>query len=96
METDEIQEVVKEEKAKSRKPGECRTYLRKTLAEEFEGIVAGFVAAAKEGSCQHLKLATELLQPVRKGTSRAKGPVAKYWEKLEKERLEADRAENQL
>jgi hypothetical protein len=90
---DGTQEVLVEEKARYMRPGQCRSYMRKTLAKEFKGIVDGFVAAAKEGSCPHLKLATELLKPVRKSPSRKKGPVAKYWEQLEKEQLEKERTE---
>lgn len=45
------------------RPAQCRAYMRRTLASEFKGIVAGFVKGAKAGSCQHVKLATELLEP---------------------------------
>ena len=45
------------------RPGQCRAYMRRTLATEFRGIVEGFVKGAKSGSCQHVKLATELLEP---------------------------------
>jgi len=69
----------------------CREYMRRTLAKEFPGIMNGFVEAAKTGSVPHLKLVTELLRPVRKGTSRAKGPAARFFEKLEKEKMERER-----
>jgi hypothetical protein len=69
----------------------CREYMRKTLAKEFPGIMKGFVEAAKTGSVPHLKLVTELLRPVRKATSRAKGPTARFFEKLEKVKLERER-----
>jgi hypothetical protein len=84
------EEVGDAEKAKYMRPRDCRTYLRTTLAKEFEGIVAGFVEAAKGGSCPHLKLATELLKPTRRGPSRKKGPVMRYWEQLEKEKREKE------
>jgi hypothetical protein len=72
-------------------PMGCRVYLRQTLAKEFAGIVDGFVEAAKTGSVPHLKLVTELLRPVRKGSSRLKGPAARFFEKLEKEKQERER-----
>lgn len=43
------------------RPGQCRSHMRKILAKEFPEIVQGFVKEAKSGSCQHVKLATELL-----------------------------------
>ena len=43
------------------KPSQCRAYMRRELAREFRGIVRGFVDGAKKGSCQHVKLAAELL-----------------------------------
>jgi hypothetical protein len=86
---------VVERKARSMRPGECRSYMRRTLTREFEGIVAGFVEAAKKGSCPHVKLATELLKPIRKSPSKKKGPVARYWEQLEREQLERERAEKE-
>ncbi len=49
--------------AKPTRPGQCRAYMRQALTQEFEGIVKGFVEGAKSGSCQHVKLATELLEP---------------------------------
>ena len=77
------------------RPSECRSLMRKTLAREYEEIVEGFIAAAKKGSCPHVKLATELLKPDRKGPSRKKGTATKYWDMLgredtEKERLKAE------
>lgn len=48
------------------RPSQCRTFMRDQLAREFRGIVQGFVQEAKSGSCQHVKLATELLDSKRK------------------------------
>ncbi len=45
------------------RPAQCRAYMRRTLAHEFHGIVEGFIKGAKSGSCPHVKLATELLEP---------------------------------
>jgi len=89
-------EALVEEKGRYMRPEQCRSYMRRTLAREFKEIVAGFVEAAKEGSCPHMKLATELLKPVTKRPSRKKGPVAQYWEQLEKERGEKERLEQTL
>lgn len=55
--------AVAEPEAKPLRPGQCRAYMRRTLAHEFRGIVDGFVKGARSGSCQHVKLATELLEP---------------------------------
>lgn len=79
-------EVVLEETAVAKKPlqpGQCRAYMRRTLAKEFRGIVDGFVEGAKTGSCQHVKLATELLEPRRKGkqegTARTGRKILSSW-----------------
>jgi hypothetical protein len=67
------------------RPAGCREYMRKRLAKEFAGIVTGFVKAAKGGSCQHLKLVTELLGPARKEKSRRKGAAQRFLEEIERE-----------
>jgi hypothetical protein len=72
-------------------PAGCRAYLRKSLAKEFPEIVDGFVEAAKSGSIHHVKLVAELMQPTRKGTTRVKGPAARFFEKLEQEKKERAR-----
>jgi len=85
---------VKEElvggKAKYLRPNECRNRMRRTLMREFDAIIAGFVEAAKKGSCPHVKLATELLKPTRTGPSRKKGTATKYWEMLQREEREKE------
>lgn len=63
-------------------PAGCRAYIRRRLAKEFPGIVDGFVKEAKKGSCPHVKLATELLRPLRKGTSRRKSEATKLLDDL--------------
>jgi len=75
------------------RPAGCRSYMRSQLAEKFPGIVDGFVKAAKTGSVPHVKLATELLKPTRKGTTRKKGIVTKLLEKLEREEAARSRSE---
>jgi hypothetical protein len=72
------------------RPGECRMFLRKTLARAFPAIVQGFVNEAMEGSCQHLKLAAEITESgkrVRKAKEE-KGPAQLLLEQLEREDAE--------
>jgi hypothetical protein len=89
-ELDQVKDALGEGKARYMRPSECRSHMRRTLAKEFQGIVDGFVEAAKKGSCPHVKLATELLKPIRKGTSRKKGTATKYWEMLQREEQEKE------
>jgi hypothetical protein len=88
---DQMSEMVGVGKVKYLRPSECRSFMRRTLAKEFQAIVDGFVEEAKKGSCQHVKLATELLKPIRKGPSRKKGTATRYWEQLDKEQREKER-----
>jgi hypothetical protein len=44
------------------KPHQCRNHLRKTVAAAYRDIVAGFVEEAKKGGCQHLRMATEVVE----------------------------------
>ena len=85
-----MKEELVEEKAKYLRPSECRNRMRRTLAKEFDAIIDGFVEAAKKGSCPHVKLATELLKPIRKPTSRKKGSATEYWEMLQREEREKE------
>ncbi len=91
-ELEKVREESVEVKTKYRRPSECRAHMRRTLAKEFDDIVAGFVAAAKKGSCPHVKLATELLKPIRKMPSRKKGTATKYWEMLQREEREREQS----
>ena len=86
---------VGEGKKKYMKPSECRSLMRRTLAKEFQAIVDGFIAAAKKGSCPHVKLATELMKSDRNGASRKKGTATKYWEMLQKEEREKERVKKE-
>ena len=67
------------------RPEQCRAYMRRTLAREFRGIVQGFVEGAKAGSCQHVKLATELMKTPTRTRVRGRGDVQRLLEKLERE-----------
>jgi len=71
-------------------PAGCREHLRKALAKEFEEITAGFVKAAKSGSVQHVKLATELLKPNRKGTTRKQSTAARILKEWAEEKKKAE------
>ena len=86
---------VGEGKKKYMKPSECRSLMRRTLAKEFQAIVDGFIAAAKKGSCPHVKLATELMRADRKGAPRKKGTATKYWEMLQREEREKVRVKKE-
>ena len=78
--------------ARALRPWQCRELMRRRLAREFDGILDGFIAAAKKGSCPHVRLVTELLETERKPQGKKKGSAALLLEKLEKE--ERARAEN--
>ncbi len=67
------------------RPSQCRAYMRRMLAREFREIVDGFIEGAKTGSCQHVKLATELMNPTQKKRAKAKGTVQQLLEDLERE-----------
>ena len=67
------------------RPTQCREYMRRTLAREYRAIVDGFVKQAKKGSCQHVKLATELLQKPEPGKRRGKGTAVRLLEKLSRD-----------
>ena len=75
-------------------PAGCREHLRKALAREFEEIAEGFVKAAKSGSVQHLKLATELLKPNRKGTTRRQSTAARILKEWAEEQKAKEQAVN--
>ena len=77
------------------RPSQCRSLMRKTLAREYQAIVDGFIAAAKKGSCPHVKLATELMRADRKGAPRKKGTATKYWEMLQREEREKVRVKKE-
>lgn len=68
-------------------PGQCRAYMRRRLAHEFQGIVNGFIESARAGSCQHVKLATELLEPRKRQTKKAeaRGTLQRWVEEIERE-----------
>ena len=64
------------------RPRQCHKYLQKTLAKEFREIVNGFIGEAQKGSCAHMKLAVELLEPVKDDGRRRKGSVQMLLEQL--------------
>lgn len=92
---EEVRKEPEEGKAKYVRPSECRSRMRRTLAREFQGIIDGFIEAAKRGSCAHVKLATELMKPTRKATSRKKGTATLFLEMLEREDREKERLEKE-
>jgi hypothetical protein len=66
------------------RPAQCRTHLRKTVAAAYRDIVKGFVDQAKSGSCQHLKMATDVVESAKRvgAGSRKKGPAELMLEEL--------------
>jgi hypothetical protein len=78
--------LIVQAKGRPMKPSQCNAHMRKALAEAFEEITKGFVEAAKKGSCQHVKLATELLRPEQKSAVRKKGTATKFLEEWERDR----------
>lgn len=86
--TDELESGMGNGAAKEKplRPSQCAKYLRTEVAGAFRQIVAGFLSAATSGSCQQLKLATEIVESKPKGKgSRAKGPAQRLMEDLERE-----------
>jgi hypothetical protein len=76
-----------EDAKKPLKPHQCRNHLRKTVAAAYRDIVAGFVKEATSGSCQHLKMATEVVESQKrvKKSLQPKGAAAQLLEDLEME-----------
>lgn len=65
------------------RPSQCRAYMRRELAREFRGIVEGFVNGAKKGSCQHIKLATELVGTPERKPRRGKSVIRELIDEME-------------
>jgi hypothetical protein len=66
------------------RPHQCKKHLRETVAAAYRDIVKGFVTQAKSGSCQHLKMATEVVESPKRTRAgpRVKGPVESVLEEL--------------
>ncbi len=64
------------------RPSQCRAFMRRKLAAAFPCIVQGFVREAASGSCAHVKLASELLEPAPRKLAARKGSAQKLLEKL--------------
>ena len=77
-------EAVESQESQERplRPRQCHKYLQKTLAKEFQAIVDGFVEEARKGGCAHMKLAVELLEPVKDEGRRRKGSAQRLLEEL--------------
>ena len=80
-----VGEVVVEEKKRKvpTRAGQCPAYVRGRLTDAIEKIADGFVKQAAAGSCQHLKLASELLERGVKVEPRMKSSAERYLEELE-------------
>jgi hypothetical protein len=73
---------IREPESKPLRPRQCHKYLQKTLAGEFRAIVQGFIGEAQKGSCAHMKLAVELLEPPKDDGRRRKGSAQRLLEEL--------------
>ena len=71
-----------ESQEKPLRPRQCHKYLQKKLASEFRTIVGGFIDEARKGSCAHMKLAVELLEPVNDEARKQKGSAQRLLEEL--------------
>jgi hypothetical protein len=82
-----VMEVEVEDAKKPLKPHQCRNHLRKTVAAAYRDIVAGFVKEAMSGGCQHLKMATEVVESQKrvKRSLRPKSVTALLLEELDRE-----------
>ncbi|HZL26820.1 MAG TPA: hypothetical protein VFC39_09840 [Acidobacteriaceae bacterium] len=69
------------------KPHQCRNHLRKTVAAAYRDIVAGFVEEAKKGDCQHLRMATEVVESQKRirESLRPKSVTAQLLEDLDRQ-----------
>ncbi len=76
--------IAVEKPEKPLRPSQCGPFMRKALAENFPEVLEGFLEEAAKGSCQHVKLATELLQTEEKKRVRPrKGAAQRLLEELE-------------
>ena len=57
------------------RPKQCHKYMQKRVAEQFPAIVNGFISEALKGSCPHMKLAVELLEPAKVEPRRRKSSI---------------------
>ena len=64
------------------RPRQCHKYLQKQLASEFPKIVGGFIEEARKGGCAHMKMAVELLEPVKDDGRQRKGSAQQLLEQL--------------
>ena len=75
-------EAAEPQPAKPLRPKQCHKHLQKRLADEFPNIVNGFISEALKGSCPHMKLAVELLEPAKVDARRGKSSVHMLLEQL--------------
>ena len=66
------------------RPGQCRAYLRKAVAAAFRDIAHGFIQQATTGSCQHVKMAADVVSSKKPNgaESRVKGPAEQLMDEL--------------
>ena len=75
--------VEKKKRPVPTKPSLCPGYVRGRLTDAIETIADGFVKQAEKGSCQHLKLASELLEKGQPKPREKKGSAERFLDKLQ-------------
>jgi len=63
------------------RPSQCAGYVRGRLTDSIKEIADGLVKEAAKGSCQHLKLASELLEKAKPKEREKKGSAQRLLEK---------------
>lgn len=67
------------------RPGQSGEYIRKTLSHHLPEILRGLIDGARHGSCPHVKLATDLLQPAQKPVKRKTHTLSRLLRKYQQE-----------
>jgi len=75
-------EAEETQQKKPLRPKQCHKYMQNELAAQFPGIVTGFISEALKGSCPHMKLAVELLEPAKVDARRGKSSIHTLLEQL--------------
>lgn len=70
-----VAEATEPQQEKPLRPKQCHKYMQKRVAEQFPAIVNGFISEALKGSCPHMKLAVELLEPAKVDARRGRSSV---------------------
>ena len=74
------------------KPGQCRRWLRRALAEQLPGMVQSFIESKAKVSAQDIKLVMGLLEETEKKNKRGRRFVDRLLEDLRREEAADGRA----